>query len=121
VHVAITGASSGIGAALARELARAGHTLTLVARRRGLLDALAAEVGTRVRVVEQDLGAPDRALGWIAPAEAELGPLDVLVNNAGMENTGPSVDADPAVVRTMLDLNLVTPLLMTRAVLPAMI
>jgi short-subunit dehydrogenase len=122
VHVVITGASSGIGASLARELGRAGHSLTLVARRRALLDEIAKELATtRVRVVEHDLAAPDRATAWIAGAEAELGPIDVLVNNAGMENTGPSVDADPAEVRKLVDLNLVTPLLVTRAVLPSMI
>jgi short-subunit dehydrogenase len=123
VHVVITGASSGIGAALARELGRAGHALTLVARRRALLDALSKELAAtaRVRVVEHDLAAPDRATAWIEGAEAELGPIDVLVNNAGMENTGPSVDADPAEVRKLVDLNLTTPLLVTRALLPAMI
>ncbi len=121
MHVVITGASSGIGAALARELGRAGHALTLVARRRALLDALATEIAGRVHVVEHDLAQPDRATAWIAAAEAELGPIDVLVNNAGMENTGPSAEADPDEVRRLLDLNLVTPLLVTRAVLPAMI
>jgi short-subunit dehydrogenase len=122
VHVVITGASSGIGASLARELGRAGHALTLVARRRALLDEIAKELAnTRVHVVEHDLAAPDRATAWITGAEAELGPIDVLVNNAGMENTGPSVDADPAEVRKLVDLNLVTPLLVTRAVLPQMI
>ncbi len=125
MHVVITGASSGIGAALARELGRAGHALTLVARRRALLDALAAEPAlannARVRVIEHDLSVPDRATAWIAGAEAALGPIEVLVNNAGMENTGPSADADPAEVRKLLDLNLVTPLLVTRAVLPQMI
>ena len=120
MHVAITGASSGIGAALARELGRAGHTLTLVARRRTLLDDLAAELGNRTLVVEHDLANPDRATAWLATAEAANGPIDVLVNNAGMENTGPTVDADPAVCRKMIDLNLTTPLLLTRALLPAM-
>ena len=120
MHVAITGASSGIGAALARELGRAGHALTLVARRRTLLDELAAELGERAFVVEQDLSDPARATDWLAPSEAALGPIDVLVNNAGMENTGPTVDADPATVRRMIDLNLSTPLLTVRAILPAM-
>ncbi|MEO7093974.1 MAG: SDR family NAD(P)-dependent oxidoreductase [Polyangiales bacterium] len=120
MHVAITGASSGIGAALARELSRAGHSLTLVARRRTLLDGIAAELGNRALVVEHDLANPGRATEWLATAEAAHGPLDVLVNNAGMENTGPSVDADPAVCRTLIDLNLTTPLLLSRAVLPAM-
>lgn len=120
MHVAITGASSGIGAALARELGRAGHALTLVARRRALLDALAAEVPGHAHVVEHDLANPAIATAWIAGAEAVHGPIDVLVNNAGMENTGPTIAADPVVLRTMIDLNLTTPLLLARAVLPAM-
>jgi len=120
MHVAITGASSGIGAALARELGRAGHTLTLVARRRALLDDLAAELGNTTLVVEHDLANPDTATAWLATAEAAHGPIDVLVNNAGMENTGPTIAADPAVFRKMIDLNLTTPLLLARALLPAM-
>ncbi len=121
MHIAITGASSGIGAALARELGRAGHTLTLVARRRSLLDALAAEIGPTTLVIEHDLADAARATAWLATAESTHGPIDVLVNNAGMENTGPTVDADPAVVRKLIDLNLTTPLLLARAVMPAMI
>lgn len=120
MHVAITGASSGIGAALARELGRAGHSLTLVARRRALLDDIAAEIGNGTLVIEHDLANPDLATGWIAAAEDAHGPIDVLVNNAGMENTGPTIDADPAVFRKMIDLNLTTPLLLARALLPAM-
>src|SRR5262249_54262497 len=101
MHVAITGASSGIGAALARELGRAGHTLTLVARRRALLDGLAAEIGARAHAIEHDLADPSRATGWISGAVAAHGEIDVLVNNAGMENTGPTVAADPEVCRRM--------------------
>jgi short-subunit dehydrogenase len=120
MHIAITGASSGIGAALARELGRAGHTLTLVARRRSLLDTLAREIGASTLVIEHDLADAALASGWLAAAESKHGPIDVLVNNAGMENTGPTVDADPAIIRRMIDLNLATPLLLARAVLPAL-
>ena len=120
MHIAITGASSGIGAALVRELGAAGHALTLVARRRVLLDELAAPFGARALVIERDLAEPDHATDWLAEAEGRHGPLDVLINNAGIENTGPTVDADPVVCRRLLELNLVTPLLLARAVLPRM-
>ncbi len=121
MHVAITGASSGIGAALARELGRAGHTLTLVARRRTLLDDIAAELGNRTLVVEHDLANPDHATAWLAAAEATHGPIDVLVNNAGMENVGATATSDIATGVKLLQLNLVTPLLLTREILPRML
>ena len=75
----ITGASSGIGADLAREFARAGYDVILLARRRDRLDALAAELGAAARVLVADLAdpaAPERIV-------AATGPVDLLVNNAG--------------------------------------
>jgi short-subunit dehydrogenase len=120
-HIAITGASSGIGAALARELGRSGARLTLVARRRELLDGLAAEIGPGCRVIAHDLANAEHACDWLAEAEAAHGPIDVLVNNAGMENTGRTAAADVARTRQLLDLNLVTPILLMRQVLPAML
>src|SRR5690348_6708446 len=94
-HVAITGASSGIGEALARELGSAGARLTLVARRRELLDKLAGAI-PGAHAIPHDLSDPARALDWIASAEATHGPIDIMVHNAGMENTGAFVDSDPA-------------------------
>jgi short-subunit dehydrogenase len=120
-HVAITGASSGIGEALVREYVRAGASVTMVARRRERMEALAKEVGGRTRVVAADLADPAHALEWLAPAEAELGPIDVLINNAGMQIVQPTVEIDLASVRTELALNLEVPLLLISAVLPAMV
>ena len=121
-HVAITGASSGIGAALARELGRSGARLTLVARRRELLVTLASEIGAGCAVVSHDLSQPAQVLDWIAPAEAAAGaPIDVLVNNAGIENTGPVSSSDVEGATRLLHTNLHAPLLMTRHLLPAML
>jgi short-subunit dehydrogenase len=122
VHVVVTGASSGIGWALAREFGGAPDTqLTLIARRRELLEKLAAEIDAPCLVHAHDLADPERAIEWIEEAEHAYGPIDVMVNNAGVENTGPAVEADVAGARKLLDLNLVTPLLIARALLPKMI
>jgi short-subunit dehydrogenase len=120
VHVAITGASSGIGEALAREFARSGAKTTIVARRKELLDKLAAEIGGAF-VVSKDLSDPATSTDWIEGAEAANGPIDVLVNNAGVENTGPFEDSDAAAGSRVLRTNLDTPLVLMRRVLPAMV
>ena len=95
----VTGASSGIGAELARELARRGHGVTLVARRRERLEQLAAELagahGIRAEVVTADL-TDEAARKAIASALDDLGlHAGILVNNAGLSTTGPVHAADP--------------------------
>lgn len=96
VTAVVTGASSGIGADLARELAARGYGVTLVARREDRLRALAAELGTavRVEVVACDVADPDARAALfdeIASRGLEIG---VLVNNAGLGTVGAVADAD---------------------------
>lgn len=121
MHVAITGASSGIGAALAKEFAAGGHAITMVARRRPLLEELAARLGARTHVAAVDLSDSARCTDWVAGAEAALGPIDVLVNNAGSTFVRRFLDVDLAAADRMLRLDLMNPLRLTRAVLPGMI
>jgi len=79
----VTGASAGIGRAIARALAAEGVRLAVVARRRELLETLARETGAPLVIIEQDFMAEDAA-GRIADAAlAGLGAVDILVNNAG--------------------------------------
>lgn len=121
MHVAITGASAGIGEALARAWAARGASVTLVARRREKLDAVARDLGGRAHVCAADLGKPEEATAWIAEAEAALGPIDVLVNNAGVQHVEPTELSVPEEGEALLRLNVFTPLRLTRAVLPAML
>ncbi|HUK64123.1 MAG TPA: SDR family NAD(P)-dependent oxidoreductase [Dongiaceae bacterium] len=110
----ITGASSGIGAALARELHAAGWQVTLVARREAQLRALAAELGSRCRVVVQDVSA---GCEWI---ERE-GEIDLLVNNAGIQTVGWFPESNAAADARVLDVDLAAPIALARRVAPRMV
>jgi short-subunit dehydrogenase len=119
----VTGASSGIGAALARQLAARGAHLVLVARRRDRLDALAEELrstcGVTVDVVDADLGAP-AGLDAVVSAVGDR-VIDVVVNNAGAGWIGVFADAPAARQLEIVDVNCRAVVGLTRAVLPGMI
>src|ERR1700712_2417308 len=105
----VTGASSGIGADLARELAGRGHGVTLVARRADRLEKLASELrastGVRAEALACDLTDPD-ALAALPGRVQELGlTVDILVNNAGYGSAGQFVDLDKQVETDMVRLN----------------
>jgi len=87
----VTGASSGIGEAATRALAAEGAKVAVVARRRDRLEALAAEIGGFV--VEADITDQAQAVGAVERTVAELGRLDIVVNNAGMMLLGPAETA----------------------------
>lgn len=118
----ITGASSGIGAAFAREFADRGSDVVLVARRRDRLEALAAELdrdsGARVTVIERDLGQPNAG----QELKAELDRLGIsvsaVVNNAGFGIHGPVIQADPTALSAMIRLNIEALVDISRAFLP---
>lgn len=121
LHVAITGASAGIGEALVREFRAAGAVVTLVARRHDLLEKLAREPGGRTFLVATDLSKIETACDWLEPSQRELGPIDVLINNAGVQFVEPAEEMDLARGRMLLDLDLWVPMALTRALLPAMV
>ena len=121
MHVVITGASAGIGAALARAFgSRPGARLTLVARSADRLAALAEALPCPTHVVVHDLSDPSRAAAWVPDAEAVHGPVDVLVNNAGVQVVGPTHTVDPVQAEASVAVNLLAPLRLTQAVLPGM-
>ncbi|MET7783615.1 MULTISPECIES: SDR family NAD(P)-dependent oxidoreductase [Streptomyces] len=117
----VTGASSGIGAATARRLAGDGASVALVARRKGRLDDLAAEIekaGGTALVVEADITDRTQAEAAVQQAVEHFGRLDILVNNAGLMLLGPVVGADVDEWERMLAVNVQGLLHTTHAALP---
>ena len=121
--VAITGASSGIGEATALACARAGATVALAARREDRIQQLAQRIndeGGRAWAHAADVGEEAQARAFVEGAAAELGRLDVLVNNAGVMLLGPIAGAPLDEWRTMVHANVYGVLYCTHAALPVM-
>jgi len=116
----ITGASAGLGAEFARQLARRGTRLVLVARREDRLRALAAEVGS-AGVIAADLSAHDAADRLVADLDAAGDDVELLINNAGFGQIGRFATLDAARQREMIDLNIGTLTALCRAFAPRMI
>lgn len=121
MHVVVTGASSGIGEAIAREYFARGERVTLVARRKEHLERIAAAGSGRAHVVTADLADPDCAWQWLDEAESALGPIDVLVNNAGIQIVKHAVETEWPDAERLLRLDLLVPLRLTTLVLQRMI
>ena len=120
----VTGASSGIGTELARELARRGHNVVLVARSEDKLRFLAAELGAtgvRAEVLPTDLADPV-ARAQLADRITDLDlTVDVLVNNAGFSTVGPVAQADVTRELRMVEVDVVAVTDLTTRFLPAMV
>ncbi|MFD0266595.1 SDR family NAD(P)-dependent oxidoreductase [Streptomyces sp. NPDC127106] len=117
----VTGASSGIGAATARQLAEAGYHVVLTARRKDRIEALADEIAAGGgSAVAHALDVTDR--GAVDAFAASLARCDVLVNNAGGAlGADPVATGDPGDWRTMYEVNVIGTLHMTQALLPALV
>ncbi len=120
MHVLVTGASSGIGEALARPFSSRGDQVSLVARSVGKLETLATELG-RAQVISADLTVLDSIDGVVDRAEAGFGPVDICINNAGIQIVAQTVDVPVDEGERLLRLNLLAPLRLHARVLPGMI
>src|SRR5882762_10017586 len=122
--VAVTGASSGIGEATALACAEAGAAVALAARRTDRIESLAARIveqGGRAIAVQTDVGEESQARAFVERAHAELGRLDVLVNNAGVMLLGAIAGAETEEWRRMVHVNVFGVLYCTHAALPLMV
>ena len=119
-HALVTGASRGIGAAIARALTDSGARVTLLGRDEDLLRAGVAE-GTGAAYVTADVTDAVTVATAFATAVGEGGPIDVLVNNAGSVETKAFLRAEPAAFQRMFDVHVLGAIHATRLVLPGMI
>ncbi|MGI9120163.1 MAG: SDR family NAD(P)-dependent oxidoreductase [Acidimicrobiales bacterium] len=117
----VTGASRGIGAAIARSLDWAGARVALAARNRSGLEAVAADLVHDPVVLEVDLADAGAPGALASGALATLGHVDVLVNNAAVANRSPTVELDAAVIDQLYAVNVRAPLLLVAALIPSMI
>jgi len=120
----VTGSSGGIGREIARHLARAGMNVVVSGRREDALAAAVEELqglGVRAAAVPADLADLSQVDPLIERSEAALGPLDVLVNNAGVESIAAFARYTREDLTSMIDVNLTAPLLLAHRVVPGMV
>jgi NAD(P)-dependent dehydrogenase (short-subunit alcohol dehydrogenase family) len=122
-HVLVTGAGTGIGAAIATACAKAGARVSLAGRRRDPLVALQAALGAdrAHAVADFDVTDADKVRAGVAAARRAFGPIDVLVNNAGEAPSAPFVKTDLATWNKILAVNLTGAYLVTKEIVPDMI
>jgi len=117
----VTGASSGIGVAIAQALHGQGAHVVLSGRREAELAALAEQLGERARVAVADLAEPDAATALVEGVEATEGRLDILVNNAGFTRDRLALRMEPEDWNAVLEVDLNAPFRLARAALRGML
>jgi 3-oxoacyl-[acyl-carrier protein] reductase len=116
----VTGASGGIGGAIARMMHGQGATVALAGRNRDALDALAAELGDRCHVIVGDLGDTKSSDAMLSAASDAMDGIDVLVNNAGLTRDNLAMRMKDDDWQAVIDVNLTATFRMSRAVLRGM-
>jgi meso-butanediol dehydrogenase / (S,S)-butanediol dehydrogenase / diacetyl reductase len=119
----VTGGGRGIGRAIALSLAGAGADVAVAARTRGEVEAVAQAIsalGRRAIALQADLAERGAPAAVAAKAAEALGPIDLLVNNAGVEASGPVQRIDDATWDRVMAVNVTAPFLLVRACLPSM-
>ncbi len=117
----VTGASGGIGGAIARTLHAQGATVVLSGTRAEALESLAADLGARAHPAPANLAEPEAAGALIAAAEAAAGQIDILVNNAGLTRDGLAMRMGDADWQAVIDVNLTAGFRLARAAMRGML
>lgn len=117
IRAIITGAAGGIGSQIAHDLGGDAEWLILAGRNEDALNALRQSIGDKVYPVPGDLTQAATLDAVVARARA-LGGLNLLINNAGVSDFHAFETQEPAMIRTLIETNLVAPMLLSRAVLP---
>ncbi|WP_068784196.1 3-ketoacyl-ACP reductase [Paenibacillus phocaensis] len=120
----ITGAARGIGKATAAALAKEGVNVGLIARTESTLKEVAAELqgrGVKVAYAAADIASKEQVETAVETLKQELGPADILINNAGIATFGTVLEMDPAEWKSILDTNVLGTYYVTRAVLPQLV
>ena len=116
----VTGATGGIGAAIARALHKQGATVAISGTRAEVLEALKAELGDRAFVLAANLGKPEEVEKLVPAAEAAMGSLDILVNNAGVTRDGLAMRMKDEDWAQVIDVNLTAGFRLARAAMRGM-
>lgn len=120
----VTGAARGIGKAIALHLAKEGVHIGLLARTESVLKEVAADIesfGVKVAYATADVSSQEQVDAAIASLTSDVGPADILINNAGIATFGTVMEMDPEEWKKILDVNLMGTYYVTRAVLPQLI
>jgi dehydrogenase/reductase SDR family protein 4 len=117
----VTGASRGIGRAIAEVFAREGARVAICGRKQETLNQVAGEIGPSVKAIACHVGRADQIENMVAIAAREFGPIDILVNNAATNiSFGPCLDVEEAQFDKMIEINLKSAFRLVKAVAPGM-
>ena len=117
----VTGASRGIGRAIAEVFAREGARVVICGRKRVTRDQVASEIGSSVKAIACHVGRADQIENMVAITAREFGPVDILVNNAATNiSFGPCLEIDEAQFDKMIEINLKSAFRLVKAIAPGM-
>lgn len=120
-HALVTGGGSGIGAAVVHQLVATGAQVTVLGRRRDVLDTMVARYPNRLHSVVADVADAAQVAAAFASARQHFGPVHILINNAGQAASAPLLKTDVALWQQMLEVNLTGTFLCSQDALPDML